>query len=351
MEFSRNEFLKLMGLGAVAAPVSLLESDAEAAECIRGDVSINVIISSNYRPPTDQSSQKRLIEATLDFVGDYNHGEKLPLWEGKKFEEVDLEVRLKNIIYWTAIGIEKEKSTYPVDPAWIISQIMVESFFNEFAVSPALAVGTCQFIAPTARGYGLLCAGDDSKHSRAPYKLFQDSEEEKEYQKLRKERQKFKKRKKPGKQLSSLDALKIISSGRTISAVNLKTARENLKYQEKLDDFKRGINDARDKYRSFVRANLRGRDIFNDSDAIFLRGFDDRVLYRKTIPAMVKMMAGHLRSRNGNILAAAAGYNAGLSRTASWGLYKPFGRIPDISETAGYISKILVNHFAITKRL
>ena len=100
-----------------------------------------------------------------------------------------------------------------------------------------------------------------------------------------------------------------------------------------------------------VRANLRGRDIFNDSDAIFLRGFDDRVLYRKTIPAMVKMMAGHLRSRNGNILAAAAGYNAGLSRTASWGLYKPFGRIPDISETAGYISKILVNHFAITKRL
>ena len=65
------------------------------------------------------------------------------------------------------------------------------------------------------------------------------------------------------------------------------------------------------------------------------------------------MMAENLRSRSGNILAATAGYNAGLGNTdyAKAGIYEPYGRIPNFAETVDYVSKILVNHHEIARRM
>ncbi|MBV1919399.1 MAG: hypothetical protein KUG73_01855, partial [Pseudomonadales bacterium] len=83
----------------------------------------------------------------------------------------------------------------------------------------------------------------------------------------------------------------------------------------------------------------------------FFVAFDERFTYKKPIFAMVHMLANALRVRNGNMLAAAAAYNAGLSRT--WTdevLYTQYGQLPNYSETNRYLSRIIANYEEISRR-
>ena len=122
-------------------------------------------------------------------------------------------------------------------------------------------------------------------------------------------------------------------------------------YQKEKDAFSEKMDAAKENYVNYLRENFAERDIFKKADLDFLLQFDERVTYKKPIHAMILMLARSLRARNGNIIAAAAGYNAGLSRTKAHGPYRPFGRIPNFDETATYISRVLINHYEISRRL
>ena len=65
-----------------------------------------------------------------------------------------------------------------------------------------------------------------------------------------------------------------------------------------------------------------------------------------------KPLAENLRARGGNLLAATAAYNAGLSRTyTSRSGYEPYGQMPPFRETVAYLSRIVVNHHEIARRM
>jgi hypothetical protein len=228
---------------------------------------------------------------------------------------------------------------------------MVESFFCEFAVSPALAVGICQFVNPTAHEYGLLCAGDNTAHHTAPFKNAEHAGQAEEYYRLRKVKQSIVRNRKPDKMLTLEEALEIIADGNCREYTD--PVRRQLAFRDELEEMDKKITEAKNNYRFYLESNTTVEgvrlDLFENTE--FLVQFDERFTYKKPIIAMVKMLTRHLRARNGNILAAAAGYNAGLSRTIDYGPYKPFGKIPTILETADYLSHILVVHHEINQRL
>lgn len=314
---------------------------------------INVIVPPDYAPTIEGAAardyQTRLAQATLDFVRDSYGTRNLPVW-GKPLAQVDLEKRLSNIAYWIVDGVLHAREVYPVDPAWVMGQIMAESFFDEFAVSHAFAVGVCQFIAPTAKNYGMLTAGDRSEHGQLPHKLPQFAAEIRRYYVAR---EKWKTALRARRELMGdensllLEALKALAGGK-----GLPKAKEYLAAMDKEGALSRQVKEARKNFKAFLEANFEGRDIFNDTDLEFLRQFDERVTYSKPIRAMTLLLAKNLKARNGNIVAAAAGYNAGLGSTADDNpVYEPYGRIPGFEETVGYVSRLFINHHEILKRM
>lgn len=334
-----SALLQLTGTGPVLAEKS-------------GDASpIHFIIPKTYKPSLEPADQHRLTCATLFYISDCYRGKNLPVWR-RPFESVNLEKRIVNIVYWIASGIREHRHIYPVDPAWVAAQIMAESFFYEFAVSKSLAAGICQFILPTAREYGMLCAGDRPEHGKAPYSNPESAGKAEEYYHLKKELQDYRKNFMSENMPTLESALEIIAKGDCLK--QKEAAGTQLTYLKKLHESERNILKARDQYRTYLQQNIsdesgQEKDIFNHTD--FFRNFDERFTYKKPISAMVQMLAKALKSKNGNILAAAAGYNAGLSRTEDWGPYQPYGKIPAISETATYLSHLLVNHYEITRRI
>jgi hypothetical protein len=225
---------------------------------------------------------------------------------------------------------------------------MAESFFYEFAVSPALAVGICQITQPTAEEHGLLCAGSRDEHTRPPYKQPELADKGRAYYKLRQERRQFR-RNKPTDFLTLEDALfELVAKKRTADRA---IVTKQLQYLLDLKALDRQQYEARDAFRSYLRANSEDRDIFDHADVAFLRKFDQRLTYRGPIAVMAKIMARALRARSGNILAATAGYNAGLSNTRASGLYAPYGRIPEFGETITYVNKVLLNYQEISRHL
>ena len=307
---------------------------------------VRIIIPPNYRPQLDADMQYRLARATLHSLEEQYQGVTIPLWN-KRFEDIDFEKRVVNILFWVARAIQQHQQIYPLDPAWVVAQIMAESLFYEFAISRALAVGVCQFIAPTALAYKMRVAGSQSAHHTASFRLPGYAGKAKEYYTLRRAKKQHRKTRTPENLLSLEDALHIITQEQT--EVSKEIARQNLQYRQKLQEFDQGITAARQQYTTYLHTNIHDKDIFTHTD--FFRAFDERFTYRKPIFAMVKMLAKFLRARSGNILAAAAGYNAGLSRTLDAGRYRAYGKIPAIGETATYVSRILVNHYEIVQRL
>jgi hypothetical protein len=132
----------------------------------------------------------------------------------------------------------------------------------------------------------------------------------------------------------------------------LPEAERMLDAMREKESLEESIQNARREYKGFLQANYEGRSIFNQKDLAFFLRFDERVTYQKPIDAMVKMFAKYMRGRNGNVLVATAGYNAGLSRTySSYAVYEPYGLIPNYDQTVSYVSKIVVNHHEIVQRL
>jgi hypothetical protein len=342
---SRRSFLTTLA-GAALLPLAI-PAGTEAS--VRAGVTpINFILPKGYAPPQPSEQQpfgNRLSRATLEFIQEHYRGKTLPVW-GLKLEEIELEKRVTNIVYWVLRGAHEHRTIYPVDPVWIVAQIMAESFFHEFAISPAFAVGVCQFIPETAQGYGMRLHDPNNplpiRNPEAARSLAEHRTLREEIKKVRQEYRTF--CADQGGQFKVILAAMI--EGRTFP-----DAEQHLGFLVAQEELESRIKQAQQAYIGFLRANFEGRSIFNKNDLAFLSAFDERVTYRRPVMFMVEMMAGALKARNGNILAAASAYNAGLSTTRDSGLYEPYGRIPNISETSTYVSRIAVNHHQIVRRM
>lgn len=288
-----------------------------------------------------------LARAVLNFLFDTYPKGNLPIWK-LPLSQIDMHSRITEIARHVVQAAVAHASIYPMDPCWIMGQIMAESFFHEFAVSSALAVGPCQFIAPTARTYGLICADE---HKLSPG-LARRAELEPEFERAARLRARTRALRKENSTLFNSPAKTLRTVLNALAAgkpVNAKTYLGTLQDMEKLQS---QYAQARDNARQYLQENFAGRSIFNPQDVAFLERFDQRVLYGYSVGAMVRMMAENLRSRNGNILAATAGYNAGPGNTTyPSGVYASYGRIPNFGETVDYVSKIVINHHEISRRL
>lgn len=289
-----------------------------------------------------------LYRAVLDFIYDHYSGKPMPVW-GKAPEEVDLETRINNVTYWVLRSVQKHSATYFVDPAWIMAQIMEESFFYEFAVSWSFASGICQFTLPTAESFGMVTP----RTSGIAEEKLNQPEKAKALDRLNALRKrKNKVRSKNKKLFYNQSKLFKESLRHHLRGTTLTRAESWLDALQEMDSLKESIQSNRKEYRNFLRSNYKGKDIFDHKDLNFLLQFDERVIYKKPIEAMIKIMTRYMKGRNGNILAATAGYNSGLSRTYyPHAVYKPYGRIPNYDETVSYVSKIVVNHYEIVQRL
>jgi hypothetical protein len=314
------------------------------------DISIILPQEPKAFPPEEglDTYQHRLNRAVLDMIQDHYAGRSMPVWD-RPPEEVDLETRISNIIYWVLHSVRKHAGTYFVDPAWIMAQIMEESFFDEFAVSWSFASGVCQFTIPTAKSFGMVCP-DTSRLQNAQLRQPEQAGALDRLKALQTRKSKLTHAHE--KLFHSQDELFRESLRHHLRGDSLPEAEQWLQALEEMDALEESIRGTRKEYREFLMANYRGRSIFNRQDLDFLLRFDQRVTYDKPIEAMIKMMTRYMKGRNGNILVATAGYNAGLSRTYfPYAVYEPYGLIPNFEETVSYVSKIVINHHEIVQRM
>jgi len=337
-------------IGGALTPFFAVSGQSPASDLNTG-AQVRIMIPPDYVPPVYGDKGRdyvyRLGRATLDCMHKHYSGRKMPIWD-KRPDEVDLEKRIINIAYWVGQGVAESRDTYPMDPAWIMAQIMAESLFYEFAISWAFAVGVCQFISPTASEYGLVCA-DETDLPRSALKLPHLAGELEHYYALIKRVRRLQSKHEifTNKEKILEESLRALSRGEDPS-----WASEHLHLlgeEKKLD---KEIKNASKNYARFLEVNFQGRSIFNTEDLEFLRRFDQRVTYAAPIRAMTRMMAKHLRARQGNVLTATAGYNAGLSNTSvDSRIYGPYGIIPSFEQTVTYVSRIAVNHHEIASRI
>ena len=356
MNPSRRRALRAL-VAASLAPVACASLDGAAAASAkpapRPSSPINIIMPRAYEPPAkgkpSRMLQARLGHAVLGAVDERYKGRTLPVW-GRPHGSVDLEKRIMNICYWIVASVREHAGVYPVDPAWVAAQIMTESFFNEFAVSRALAVGICQFIPPTATEFGMACAGTRPEHASPPYAHHDWAQEKDRYYDLRAQWKKILRQRNriAGDQGEYLR----IALADGLQGKPAPKARQWMDADAKAQALDTQVKEARQRYRDYLAANFKGRNIFNDDDVAFFKTFDERVLYHKPVNAMVLMLARFLRARSGNILSAAAGYHCGLAQTREDGdVYGPYGRLPGIDSTVSYVSRILVHHHEIALRM
>ena len=340
----------LLPLAATGAPSALADTPPPIAST---SSPLAIMVPRDYRPPGSGKDAQRyeyhLGRAVMDFLETEFSGRTMPVW-GRRFDDVDMEKRVVNIAHWVIRSVQAHVDTHPVDPAWVMAQIMAESFYHEFAVSRALAVGICQFIAPTAREYGMVTAGDPGRRPPASHRQASGRTSSNGTTNAASCGKKAIRRRSaiaPDPRAALEDAARAMDNGRPWPL-----AGDYLRAQASLDDLDAQVKEARARFQDYLSANFEGRSIFDKADVRFFKAFDERVLYRKPLDAMVLMLARALNVRRGYILAAAAGYHAGLSLTrADDRLYGRYGRIPVIDETVTYVSRVLINHFEITSRI
>lgn len=289
----------------------------------------------------------RLTQAVLRTLETHFGKLTLQFWN-QPFSQIDFEKRLTNIVYWVDRAVREHESLYPVDPVWVMAQIMAESLFCEFAISPSLAAGICQFMPATAKGYKLIIGGSLPEHRQPPYRRPDLADSLERYNQLIFDRERYRKDTRGDAFFDTDKALQWLAEG--------KDGRDKALRQQQRDarlvEFSNEIRQARNDYQDYLEINiteLGKRDIFGNSQ--FFQAFDERFTYKKPIHAMVHMLANSLRVRNGNMLAAAAAYNAGLSRTYTReALYNAYGTLPNFSETSAYLGRIIANYEEIAQR-
>ncbi len=352
MELSRRKAIKSMVAASIAGIFFGDSSRAQAREDSQESM-INVMLPRSYSPPLYGKKsidyQYRLKIAIMDYLQDnYSHSH-LPFWKCK-LKDIDMEKRMLNIIHWIIQSLKKlESNQYKPDPAWILAQIMKESYFYEFALSGDFAAGICQFIPSTAKYKDMITPDNTDLNKSSLHRpdladqlqryrnlLGKVGELESQYSQLFVYDREF-----------LYNLLQAKAQGRDFPA-----AKEYMQVLTEAKDLREEIKQARKNYRQFLLANYKGKNIFDPADRRFFEQFDQRVLYKAPISAMVNMMSNNLRARHGNILTATAGYNAGLSRTySSKGQYENYGKFPAMQETTTYVSRILINHHEIAKRM
>jgi len=329
----------LLGSTAQAAP----ESEFSEIRIIqdKDPEQIQAVVASKDFAPT-------LARAVHNFLVDNYASGNVPVWK-KPLSQIDFTSRLTAISQQVVLGILRHSAIYPVDPFWIMSQMLTESFFYEFAVSSALAVGPCQFIAPTARTYKMVCADehvllDDAvKHPELKQSFTKANSVREQMRTIRQNNSNL---------FTNTQTLLRTVLNRNAQGVVVNEAGAYLKILNQVEALQAEYNQERNNARQYLEENFNGRSIFNPQDKMFFEQFEQRVLYEYSINAMVKMMAENLKARGGNILAAAAGYNAGLGNTkAPFGVFTTYGRIPNFAETVDYVGKIVVIHHEILQRM
>jgi len=290
----------------------------------------------------------KLTKAVLDVLETYYSGMTLQFWN-KPFEAINFEKRITNIVYWVDLAVKQSNAAYHVDPVWVMSQIMAESLFCELAISKSMAAGICQLMPNTAtRDFKMVIAGSHKTHYLPPYTKLELANSFSEYQRRLKEKATYKKSTKADAAFNLNKALRWLADGKEGRAF----AKLQLNRADVLRDYDQKIKQAKKDYVTFINVNveqLGQRDIFKNPS--FFVEFDERFTYKKPIFAMVHMLTNALRVRNGNMLTAAAAYNAGLSRTwTSEILYTQYGQLPNYSETNRYLSRIIANYEEISKR-
>jgi hypothetical protein len=341
-----------MGVAAALAPVLLGpdEARAKAADYARP---LTFIMPRDHDPiPRGISTEAfagRIGRAVLGYIDDAYGARKLPIW-GEPAANINLHKRLNNIAYWAIVGAREHESIHPVDPVWVMAQTMSESFFHEFAISYAFAVGVCQFIDPTAKSYDMVTAGSRPEHAKPPYEHPELAGSYVKYREVRSElrdlRREHYQRFDKDKTAWLERALEAATTGARVDG-----AGEYLAYLRRAEELNAELERHRADFKRYLRANFAGRSIFDAEDIDFLRSFDERTTYRKPLPAMVHMLASGLKARGGYILAAASGFHAGLSNTRERGVYESYGCIPPFESTVSYISRVAINHHEIASRM
>lgn len=346
-EFSEERRLLILGSLGFAGSYFLGTEEAEAATPL---TPVNTVIPRDFRFPTSRRDQRKLSQAVREVFDETYGGKRMWLWDKRKYDDLkgDIHKRIDAISYWVMQGVKEHQGIHPVDPIWVMAQIATESSFNEFAISYVLAVGPCQFMNATAERYGMVVAGSRGSVAEKRKDLAGSFTE---YTARRKERSGFKKRNRVDVPFDIDGAIKKAAAGARFSRTDRRKAKAFLRYQRELGRHNQKVKRARDNYKTFLRANFEGRDIFDRRDAAFLRRFDQRVLYRDPVPGMVKYLAKGLRDRDGNIRAAAAGYNTGPGRTRGSGMLSGVGQVPPFKEAMKYMNKIFALHQKVKAKL
>ena len=290
----------------------------------------------------------KLVRSVLDVLETYYSGMTLQFWN-QPFDKIDFEKRITNIVYWVNVAISQIESKYVVDPVWVMAQIMAESLSYELAVSKSMAAGICQIMPVTAvKEHNMVIAGSKISHHQAPYLKPELAASLSRYRQLLKEKNTFSRNSKAKASFNLDKALHWLAeekSGKQQAQDQLQRIKTLREYDKKIDSVKKD-------YLDYITTNIEvlgGRNIFENEK--FFIGFDERFSYKKPIFAMVSMLANALRVRSGNILTAAAAYNAGLSRTwTNEVLYTQYGQLPNFDETSRYISRVIANYEEISKR-
>lgn len=344
---SRRKFLYAGSAGLLTA-LSFPALSAGISSDFDHEKSLRFLIKRESSFYLTDNDRVKLERAVFGFLEDNYAGMSLQFWE-QPFEQIDFKKRLTNIIYWVNKAVKYHESLYPVDPIWVLSQIKAESLFCEFALSPAMAAGLCQFMPYTARqGHQMVVAGDLPEHHLAPYKKPELAHSLTNYNALIKTRKTYIAKNKSAKFFNLEKALEFLKQGKLAS----KEAQKQVDYLTELGSINDAIRQAKNEYHEYIQVNiteLGKRDLFGESE--FFNRFDQRFTYQKPIFSMVKMLANALRVRNGNILSASAAYNAGLSKTwTKQPIYQRYGFIPAYAETSRYVSKVVANYEEISLR-